>query len=229
MSHERGLLDAALSGGDDAAALAAAERLVLRAVNLATYLNHPIHEAIQEFSASLAQAASRYGEGTPRFQAELNSATTELQFEIREVMEDRDFDRNSAYETQTVLSFLRSHDENSVRSLEGSAKDRAQLTQRLFDRYLDSNESAQKQCVDDAEREKLFQEFLEGYQQAEDRRLARELRNNNLRKEAKHTLLQVAALLRNTGKDYLTDQADFLMTLISREELLTRQSTSSRP
>jgi hypothetical protein len=225
LQSDRANFEAAASRGDDAAALSHSERLVRSAAAIAAFLNAPIHEAIRSFDAEVAEAQADHLPGSARLERALREASDDLREAIEEALADRPYDRNSAYETFLVLGYLRNKDEASIQGLNTQSQDRAEIILSTFGSYIAAREQENHVCFDHSPREAYFQEFIAGFSQAEDRRLARQLRNGVIRKEAKHVLLMTLAALRSSGKDYLQDQVDFLSTLIHRDDLLTATTT----
>ncbi len=207
--------------GEDERIYSCADGLVRTAMNLASYYNRSINEAIQEYAGDVAEAAEDYGEGTPRFQEKLDKLTRELSDDIREALDDRAFRIDLSYEGYLVRGFLKNRDEAAIDELGQRGRDLAAAYQRSFERWLSHRENEDRQSFADNQRNELFRYYMDQLDRAADERVAGTLRAGAIPFHANHMLLQAAALIRSLDKPYLEDQAEFLMSTIARMNLLT--------
>ena len=220
MSSVNGVLSAH-NDDNDGELFTKADELVRTTMNLAGFYDKDVMELLKSYSEDIAEAVEDHGEGTARFQRELDERTAEFTRDFNELMRGRDEGlHDPAYESWVVRGFLHNHDESSIRTMGPRAQTLSRSYVRLFERWMGMHEDVARQCLDSNVREHYFQEFLVGLDESKDRGLADELRSGRIRRNSQRLLLQSAALLRQTGKEYVQSQADLLMSTIARTDML---------
>jgi hypothetical protein len=224
LTDARDGLEKALSQGDDYRLYLQADAVMKRAVNAATYVNYPLQQALKEFSEG-AQAVERsYKAGTSEYRDGMNELARDLAQAVYEFQQTLDSPTDPDYETLLVLGFLRNHDEAGIATLSETARKQAQEYQAQFSAWLERNERDRGATLAPGTRDRLFRKFANGLSNEYDRRLGQELRQGKIRRNATHILLQAASYLKSTGKDFVEDQADALLAIVARNDLLVRNA-----
>jgi hypothetical protein len=229
----RKIVDYGASSGDNVTIYRGADTLVAKSLALAAYVNQPIVEANSAFVAGMADAAKKYGQGTPAFKDELASLARDLSQKVREALEDSDQVGDADFEAYLALEALEHQDAGALDELPDLARDHArayaeafETYRQGFDAFVAQLEESQQQNLGESAREQAYNDYFRQYihkmRDAKDQQLAAQLRAGDIPRHAGHVLLQAGALLRSTGREYVESQADFLMAEVAREQALVR-------
>jgi hypothetical protein len=124
---------------------------------------------------------------------------------------------NSEPQAYLIRSYLKSYGPDSTKDLSLSAQAKAAKYVQGFPRWLMVQKNNEQQNVEDEARKQLFRQYLERIDRAQDKKLAKDLRERRLKKSGAGVLFQASALLRATGNDLVTYQADALITMALKD------------
>ena len=221
VKESRAHLDEAMAQGDGTGVYDGADALVHSAINLSTFINRPLMEAVNEYNESNAISAHDFEQETPQFTDAINENTKIFSDEVHAIMERMDQPADKDYQDSQLLTLLRGHDDESLADLDDSEKSRAEKFRSGFGKWLAQAEEKRRVTMSEGQRESQFDRFIQSLINAQDARLASSLRAGKIQKHPTHVLLQSAALLRSTGKEEIQEQSDYLMTLIANNERMT--------
>jgi hypothetical protein len=135
------------------------------------------------------------------------------------------------YMDRPLLDAFRAYTEDVAKASKRYGEETPRFERKLDQLTQDLSETVRK--IRDREIHHLggdYDQWVERYlvhvNHKTDAQLASELRHNRIPLNSNYCLMQAAALLRTTGKAYLSEQVDVLATQISRNLLLTRSAIS---
>ena len=221
------------SSGDDITLYRGADALVQSVLGFAAYVNRPVFDANSEFMGGVAEAAKKYGEGTPPYDQAVAELTNELSSKVAAAAEDMDQAGDADYEAYLALSALDHQDADVLAQLSDIARNRTeayaeafQTYRQGFDAFISRLEESRKESLTLEAQSDAYNDFFHQYirqmTSAKDRELAAQFKSGQLPRHAGHALLEAGALLRTTGHEYVQSQADFLMAQVARNEGLIR-------
>jgi hypothetical protein len=231
VTDARDLVDLGMNSGEDTQVYTGADALLKGSSDLASYLNKPLIEAITEFNSSVADAAKDTGvtdesKPTPEFTTKLNSLTADFSEKVRRILFDRGNGIDEDYRAITVLNYLLNHDEDQIDKMGDDGKERAQVYVDGFHRWKEADENRRQMNLGQKQYDELFHGYISGLLEAKSKQLAAEFRSGNIPRNANRVLLLAASFLRSTGREYVEDQMNALLSIIARNDMLVAGVTN---
>jgi len=206
------LADAA-SSNEKAIVLSRAEDLTIRAISLAGYLKSPLLNATLESAGSEARARQEITDSQKQ-EAEIKRIQAALSAQIASIEEQDGIIQDREAMSLEVLRRLQLFGSTAAPDSNPDSQAMSKSVIQGFEPWLDRGERRAWMTLGTGRREALFQDYLAGLIHAKQSRLALELLDGQVTKNASRILLQAELLIRSLNDELIEHHADRLRSVL---------------